>query len=100
MAPALPVFSAWEQEAVAAPSQPAILVLRATELEDGAMVIEAVRGGRCVVLDATGMEEGQARRLADFSRGGVCAMDGRTHRLGDNLYLFSTALSRIETQLG
>jgi FtsZ-interacting cell division protein YlmF len=106
MAPALPVISGAESRGNhpsrrgqgAAPRQPEILVLIASGMEGGSVAIEAVRNGRCVVLDASRLEAGLAQRLADFTRGGVCAMDGRTHRLATAIFLFSPALSQVENQ--
>jgi len=75
---------------------PTILVLHPQDLSDGQRAIEAVRRGQSVVLDASQLEPALGQRLVDYTCGGVQAMDGQSRRLGEAVFLFTTALSRIE----
>ncbi|MFM7264739.1 MAG: cell division protein SepF [Cyanobium sp.] len=75
---------------------PTILVLHPQDLADGQRAIEAVRCGQSVVLDASELDPALGQRLVDYTCGGVQAMDGQSRRLGEAVFLFTTALSRIE----
>lgn len=78
------------------PAAPQILVLRPDCLEDGQQAIEAVRAGRSVVLNASDLDPGLGQRLVDFTCGGVTALDGQSHRLGEAVFLFAPLMARIE----
>jgi cell division inhibitor SepF len=73
-----------------------ILVLRPGCLEDGQQAIEAVRAGRSVVLNASELDPALGQRLVDFTCGGITAMDGQSHRLGEAVFLFAPLVARIE----
>jgi cell division inhibitor SepF len=77
-----------------------ILVLLPAGLEDGRIAVEAVRNGRSVLLNASGLDPNLGQRLVDFTCGGVSAMDGRSHRIGEAVFLFTAALSRVERSSG
>ncbi len=102
MAPALPSLPARSPgpapgaEAHRRSAPPSILVLHPGGLEDGQAAIEAVRRGQSVVLDASGLDPGLGQRLVDFTCGGITAMDGQSRRLGEAVFLFTSARSRIE----
>ena len=102
MAPALPSLPARaparaaRTEAHRRPTAPPILVLHPRGLDDGQQAIEAVRRGQSVVLDASGLDTGLGQRLVDFTCGGITAMDGQSRRLGEAVFLFPAATSRIE----
>jgi cell division inhibitor SepF len=49
-----------------------------------------------VVLNAAQLDPAFGQRLVDFSCGGVTAMDGDSHRLGEAVFLFAPALTRID----
>lgn len=110
MVPALPVIPRDQVEAVdsggqalsalRAAGQPEILVLFPAGLEDGQRAVEAVRNGRSVLLNASGLEPRLGQRLVDFTCGGVSAMDGRSHRIGEAVFLFTAALSRVARTAG
>jgi FtsZ-interacting cell division protein YlmF len=104
MAPALPLLPCSPPPSVHAPA-PArrdgaaaqqILVLRPGCLEDGQQAIEAVRAGRSVVLNASELDPCLGQRLVDFTCGGIHAMDGQSHRLGEAVFLFAPQMARIE----
>lgn len=105
MAPALPVFPCGASRnrkverrhaASRSPSGSEILVLLPTDLTDGLVAIEAVRSGRSVLLNASHLEPRLGQRLLDITCGGISAMDGQALKVGDAVYLFTGALSRIE----
>ena len=102
MVPALPSLPARSPalaartEAHRRPTAPPILVLHPRGLDDGQQAIEAVRRGQSVVLDASGLDPGLGQRLVDFTCGGITAMDGQSRRLGEAVFLFTAARSRIE----
>lgn len=86
--------------AAMAARQPEILVLFPVGMEDGPRAVEAVRNGRSVLLNASALEPRLGQRLVDFTCGGVSAMDGRSHRIGEAVFLFTVALSRVERNAG
>jgi FtsZ-interacting cell division protein YlmF len=112
MAPALPLVPSLpslparatslpaQRGAGAAGESPTILVLHPQGMADGQRAIEAVRGGQSVILDASALEPSLGQRLVDYTCGGIQAMDGQSRRLGDAVFLFTTALSRIEEEPG
>ncbi|MFM7361258.1 MAG: cell division protein SepF [Cyanobium sp.] len=72
-----------------------ILVLRPGCFEDGQRAIEAVRSGRSVVLNASDLDPALGQRLVDFTCGGITAMDGQSHRLGEAVFLFAPLMATI-----
>ncbi|MEB3255888.1 MAG: cell division protein SepF [Synechococcaceae cyanobacterium] len=102
MAPALPSLPARTPGAAPRaaanprPMDAGILVLHPRDLDDGRRAIAAVRRGQSVVLDASGLDPALGQRLVDFTCGGVTAMDGQSRRLGEAVFLFTAAMSRIE----
>ena len=68
-----------------------LLVIRPQDVTEGMAAVLAVRSQRTVVLDLTSMEIAQAQRTADFVSGGVRAVDGEEHRLGEHVFLFTPA---------
>lgn len=94
--PARPAGRPPHRDGGSATDAPTILVLHPQDLSDGQRAIEAVRRGQSVVLDASQLEPALGQRLVDYTCGGVQAMDGQSRRLGEAVFLFTTALSRIE----
>jgi FtsZ-interacting cell division protein YlmF len=48
-----------------------------------------------VVLNASGADDGEAQRLIDFACGGMEAIDGQTHRIDAETFLFTPARGRV-----
>lgn len=59
--------------------------------EQGTEAVLAVRDQVTVVLNLTAMDPSLAQRTADFVSGGVRALDGQEHRVGDQVLLFAPA---------
>ena len=74
-----------------------VVLIHPTRMKHAHDVISAVRSGKTVVLNAAQLDPALGQRLVDFSCGGVTAMDGNSHRLGDAVFLFAPALTRIST---
>jgi|TARA_B100000073_G_scaffold325467_1_gene309276 cell division inhibitor SepF len=72
------------------PSQE-LLLIRPKNVTEGMGAVLAVRSHKTVVLDLSVIDNGQAQRIADFVSGGVSAVDGKEHRLGDQVFLFAPA---------
>jgi cell division inhibitor SepF len=49
-----------------------------------------------VVLNASELDPCLGQRLVDFTCGGITAMDGQSHRLGEAVFLFAPLMARIE----
>ena len=72
-----------------------LLVFRPNNLTEGMEAVLAVRSQKTVVLDLSVIDNRQAQRIADFVSGGVTAIDGEEHRLGDQVFLFTPAGVRV-----
>ena len=68
-----------------------LLVIRPQDVSEGMAAVLAVRSQKTVVLDLTSIESAHAQRTADFGSGGVKAVDGEEHRIGENVFLFTPA---------
>ena len=68
-----------------------LLVIRPQSLTEGMAAVLAVRSQKTVVLDLSAMDRAQAQRTADFVCGGVRAVDGEQHRLGEHVVLMTPA---------
>ena len=68
-----------------------VLVVTSLQFEQGAEAVLAVRNQCTVVLNLTEMEPSLAQRTADFVSGGVRALDGQEHRVGERVLLFAPA---------
>lgn len=68
-----------------------LLVIRPQDVTEGLSAVLAVRSQKTVVLDLSAMDNAQAQRTADFVSGGVRAVDGEEHRLGEHVFLFTPA---------
>lgn len=88
-------FPAVGRQPIRAFEGPELVRVLASSFADAELVIRSVRSGRTVVLNAAGMRETEARRLVDFVSGGVVAMDGQIHRIGNGVFLFAPMLSLI-----
>ncbi len=73
-----------------------LLVFHPRHLEDAQALIRAVKGNQTVVVDASSAEDGEAQRLIDFACGGMEAIDGQTHRIDAETFLFTPARARVE----
>ena len=79
-----------------ADGSPQMLVFAADRFEDAEAVIAAVRGGRTVVLNVAGLPEAVGQRLVDYVCGGLTAIDGQLHRLGEEVFLLAPPLAHVE----
>ena len=100
MVPALPLLPgrrplAKDQAQLSAADAQEIVVVHPIGLEDGRQAIQAVRAGRSVVLNASDLDPELGQRLVDFTCGGIAAMDGQSHRLGEAVFLFAPMLAKI-----
>ncbi|KZR92599.1 Cell division protein SepF [Synechococcus sp. MIT S9509] len=68
-----------------------LLVIRPQTVTEGMSAVLAVRSQKTVVLDLSAMDRAQAQRTADFVSGGVSAVDGEEHRLGEHVFLMTPA---------
>jgi FtsZ-interacting cell division protein YlmF len=73
-----------------------LLVFHPRQLEDAQALIRAVKANQTVVLNASGADAGEAHRLIDFACGGREAIDGQTHRIDAETFLFTPARWRPE----
>ena len=72
-----------------------LLVIRPKNVTEGMGAVLAVRSQKTVVLDLSVIDNCQAQRIADFVSGGVRAVDGEEHRLGDQVFLFTPPGVRV-----
>lgn len=77
------------------PWQPEVTVFTPSRFEDALMAVRAVQQQKTVVLHLGAMLPDEAQRTIDFVSGGIYAIDGRSERLGDTVFLFAPALVTI-----
>jgi cell division inhibitor SepF len=66
-----------------------VLVVTPRQLQDAATVIQAVRENCSVLVNSSWLEDVSGQRLIDFVCGGLEAIDGQVHRIGEEVFLFS-----------
>jgi FtsZ-interacting cell division protein YlmF len=75
-------------------------LVMANRFEDAQTVINAVRSGRSVVLNAARLSSGMGQRLVDYACGGISALEGQSHRIGEGVFLLSTSQTRVHLPVG
>lgn len=66
-----------------------VVVQKPARFEDVQAVVDCLKERRPVILSVDAVSKDVARRLVDFVMGAAYALDGRMHRLGDALFLFT-----------
>ncbi|PRI11784.1 cell division protein SepF [Leucobacter massiliensis] len=72
-----------------------ILTVHPTEYKDAKVIAESFREGVPVIINLSRMEEGEAKRLIDFSSGLTMGLHGRIERVTSKVFLLSP--EHIET---
>lgn len=73
-----------------------VVVQRPVSFDDVQMVVDCLKDRRPVILSVELVPKEVARRLVDFVSGAAYALDGRMHRLGEQLFLFTPSNIGIE----
>lgn len=66
-----------------------VVVQRPVSFDDVQAVADCLKERRPVILSVELVPKEVARRLVDFVSGAAYALDGRMHRLGESLFLFT-----------
>lgn len=66
-----------------------VVVQRPASFDDVQIVVDCLKDRRPVILSVELVPKEVARRLVDFVSGAAYALDGRMHRLGEQLFLFT-----------
>lgn len=66
-----------------------VVVQKPVSFDDVQMVADCLKNRRPVILSVELVPKEVARRLVDFVSGAAYALDGRMHRLGEALFLFT-----------
>lgn len=66
-----------------------VVVQKPARFEDVQGVVDCLKERRPVIMSVEAVPKDVARRLVDFVTGAAYALDGRMHRLGDSLFLFT-----------
>jgi len=66
-----------------------VVVQKPARFEDVQAVVDCLKERRPVIVSVEALSKDVARRLVDFVMGAAYALDGRMHRLGDSLFLFT-----------
>jgi FtsZ-interacting cell division protein YlmF len=64
-------------------------------MADARQVIGAVRQNSSVVVNSAWMEDAPGQRLIDFICGGMAAIEAQTHRIAEEVFLFTPARTRV-----
>ena len=73
----------------------AFILICPHSMDEGMSAVLAVRDQQSVVLNLSNMDSITAQRTADFVSGGVRALDGQEHRLGELVFLFTPATVQV-----
>lgn len=73
----------------AAQAMDEILTLHPTEYRDATLIAESFRDGIPVILNLSRMNDGDAKRLIDFSSGLAMGLRGRIERVTSKVFLLS-----------
>jgi cell division inhibitor SepF len=68
-----------------------IVVLEPAQYEEAQTAADYLKTHRPIVLNLRNAHKDLGRRLVDFLSGVAYAMDGHTHRVGDEIFLFTPA---------
>jgi len=77
-----------------------VVVQKPTSFEDVQAVADCLKDRRPVILSVEAVPKEVARRLVDFVSGAAYALDGRMHRLGESLFLFTPSNVGIDVAEG
>lgn len=66
-----------------------VVVFTPRSVRDARRVVEAVRARHTVLVNAAWLEDSPGQRLIDFACGGIAALGGQTHRIGEDVFLFA-----------
>ncbi|HEY8416613.1 MAG TPA: cell division protein SepF [Limnochordales bacterium] len=77
-----------------------VVVQKPTSFEDVQGVADCLKERRPVILSVEAVPKEVARRMVDFVSGAAYALDGRMHRLGESLFLFTPSNVGIDVAEG
>jgi cell division inhibitor SepF len=77
-----------------------ILVFSPRCFGEAARVIEAVRQRHTVLLNSSWLEDTPGQRMIDYVCGGMTAIGGQIHRIGEEIFLFAPAGVRVDGSAG
>lgn len=80
--------------------RPEVVVFRPTRFAEAEWIVHNVREQKTVLVQACGMEVGEAQRLIDFVAGGVEALDGHGECLGPLTFVFAPELVSLRRDSG
>ncbi|MBE9179982.1 cell division protein SepF [Oculatella sp. LEGE 06141] len=75
--------------------QDEILLIEPRSFDEIPQVVSALRERRSVILNLGLMDADMAQRCVDFVAGGVFAIDGHQHRIGQTVFLFTPNHTQI-----
>jgi cell division inhibitor SepF len=75
--------------------QTEIVLVEPRSFEEIPQVVSALRERKSVILNLSLMEADAAQRCVDFVAGGVFALDGHQHRIGQTVFLFTPNHTQI-----
>jgi cell division inhibitor SepF len=84
-APRAPIFRLHTQRSLE------IVVLEPGQYEEAQTAADYLKSHRPIVLNLRNANKDLGRRLVDFLSGVAYALDGHTHRVGDEIFLFTPA---------
>jgi cell division inhibitor SepF len=84
-APRAPIFRLHPQRSLE------IVVLEPGQYEEAQTAADYLKSHRPIVLNLRNAHKDLGRRLVDFLSGVAYALDGHTHRVGDEIFLFTPA---------
>lgn len=77
-----------------------VVVLKPVSFDDVQLVADRLKNRQPVILSVELVSKEVARRLVDFVSGAAYALDGRMHRLGESMFLFTPSNIGIDVAGG
>ena len=71
------------------PSQFRVAVLQPRSYEEVEQIADHLKERRPVIVSLDGLDKAISRRIIDFVSGTTYALDGKIHRIGDEIFLFA-----------
>lgn len=75
-----------------------MLVVQPKSFEEIPQVVVALKQRKSIILNLSSLDAETAQRCVDFVAGGVFAIDGHQHRVGESVFLFTPGCIQITPQ--
>jgi cell division inhibitor SepF len=82
-----------------APREGEIFIRKPKSQEDGPFCVDCLRDDRPVVVNLKGLEQHEARRVFDFLKGAIYALDGQMEEAGESIFVLTPRGVEISAEI-